>query len=580
MISRADAVISSNIELVSTSNDALKFFAGPTKTDQEGKAHVDHPFHIYACPENPAICPVLALTKHLLLRPQLLKGNCKLFEGSNQYAHYSDILRSIVQSREHRQSLIDRGMNPNFYGTHSMRKGAVTFIASGITSAPPIASICIRANWKMPGVTNRYIKYEDAGDQYVGRCVSGRSRMGRRFAESNAYFDFSDYSWVEKERMLREQDAWIKARMPEAGAVNDAVFCMFRACLASFLHHFDWLNETLHSQNALRCSPFWAEKADFPHSNCVTTRFPWNATKDTPQFTGIPIDIIYLKKIEELLLHIERLEAKIEEGNNRVIDQISNHVDKSLDDRMVGGESYGMSRAVIDKLDLVIQQIGEANRERVEAVAAAVGVDIEGSNANGSAGGFDEDELIEFTVQQEQVQVLQKQAVDEAAKSRAAEQLTRRLNSGFTVGLVDGHWNPLPPGWKYPTKMNMQQMITLWLMGNPTERVPPLRTVSPKHVSTFDRKSKNLNRMKNCMLFIKRVAVRKGVWSPNNAVAYWNGDTVSRLWDGVSGTILPILKTKTTRKDGTISYHKSRSMVNAWRTNADKLIKYGRTGTA
>jgi hypothetical protein len=100
---------------------------------------------------------------------------------------------------------------------------------------------------------------------------------------------------------------------------------------------------------------------------------------------------------------------------------------------MVGGESYGMSRAVIDKLDLVIQQIAEANHERVEAAAAAVGVDIEGSNANGSAGGFDEDELIEFTVQQEQVQVLQKQAVDEAAKSRAAEQLTRRLSSGFTL---------------------------------------------------------------------------------------------------------------------------------------------------
>jgi hypothetical protein len=30
---------------------------------------------------------------------------------------------------------------------------------------------------------------------------------------------------------------------------------------------------------------------------------------------------------------------------------------------MVGGESYGMSCAVIDKLDLVIQQIAEANRE-------------------------------------------------------------------------------------------------------------------------------------------------------------------------------------------------------------------------
>ncbi|KAL3778149.1 hypothetical protein ACHAWO_010885 [Cyclotella atomus] len=243
MISRADSVITSNIELVGMRNDALAFEPGPTKTDQENKQNVDHPFHIYSCPENPAICTVTAMAKHLMCRPQILNGQCLLFEGSNQYEHYCSILREVVQSDEHRQSLIDRGLDPNYFGTHSLRKGAVTHVASGITSSPPIASICIRANWKMPGVMNRYIKFEAAGDQYVGRCVSGRNRLGTRFAESIPYFDMSEYSPIEKELMMREQDQWIKERMSADGAINDGVFCLFKTCLASFLFHWDWLQK-------------------------------------------------------------------------------------------------------------------------------------------------------------------------------------------------------------------------------------------------------------------------------------------------------------------------------------------------
>lgn len=102
----------------------------------------------------------------------MLKGKCKLFKGSNQYKHYNKIYHKIVHSPQYRQSFIDCGLNPNYFGTHSMRKGAATHIASGIILSPPIASICIRVNWKMPGVMNWYIKFESAGDQYVGRYTS------------------------------------------------------------------------------------------------------------------------------------------------------------------------------------------------------------------------------------------------------------------------------------------------------------------------------------------------------------------------------------------------------------------------
>ncbi len=68
----ADCVVSSTIELVGMRKDALVFKIGPTKTDQEGKYNVDHPFHIYSCPENPSIFPVLSICEHLIKRPQII----------------------------------------------------------------------------------------------------------------------------------------------------------------------------------------------------------------------------------------------------------------------------------------------------------------------------------------------------------------------------------------------------------------------------------------------------------------------------------------------------------------------------
>jgi hypothetical protein len=100
LISRADFVIEQNIEIIGLFNDAIRFEIGVTKTDQEGSKHRDHPAHVYACPENPVICPVLAFGKYLACNPRILKGNCPLFEGSNQYNRFNNILRDIVTSEE------------------------------------------------------------------------------------------------------------------------------------------------------------------------------------------------------------------------------------------------------------------------------------------------------------------------------------------------------------------------------------------------------------------------------------------------------------------------------------------------
>jgi hypothetical protein len=74
------------------------------------------------------------------------------------------------------------------------------------------------------------------------------------------------------------------------------------------------------------------------------TRFPWNKTRDTPEFTGLPPDVLYLSKIQSLKLEIKELKAafcefkeEVLRDNSHVADDIVAHLNDSLDKREVSG---------------------------------------------------------------------------------------------------------------------------------------------------------------------------------------------------------------------------------------------------
>ena len=46
-------------------------------------------------------------------------------------------------------------------------------MATRCTVSPPMASIFLRENCTLGGVEDIYIKYEGAGNKFVGRAVSG-----------------------------------------------------------------------------------------------------------------------------------------------------------------------------------------------------------------------------------------------------------------------------------------------------------------------------------------------------------------------------------------------------------------------
>jgi hypothetical protein len=69
-------------------------------------------------------------------------------------------------------------------GTHSIRKGALTYMSS-LPGGPPVASSCIRAGWSMGKVEDIYPKYMSNGDQFCGRGMSLLPLLDCEFAESH-----------------------------------------------------------------------------------------------------------------------------------------------------------------------------------------------------------------------------------------------------------------------------------------------------------------------------------------------------------------------------------------------------------
>jgi hypothetical protein len=158
--------------------DSLAIYFAHMKNDQEGARPKD-PRHIYANPINPEACNILSLGLYFLCFGFASDAR-KLFPGQNQYDRYSKKLKNLLSRPEVAAELKARGIDPNMIGTHSTRKGAASYCASGSTAGPSLVAISLRTGWILEGVTNRYIRYEGAGDQFVGRTVSSRQQECRQ----------------------------------------------------------------------------------------------------------------------------------------------------------------------------------------------------------------------------------------------------------------------------------------------------------------------------------------------------------------------------------------------------------------
>lgn len=193
LFSRSNSVAGLRTHHISWAGDALVVDLSKQKADQTGEKIT--PKHVYANPHQPEICPILSLGLHVFstsFRSEDDTGNAQLFMGN-----FYDVFQSWLPIGV--ASLMQHGLKPEDFGTHSFRKGIATY-AAGFIGGPSILSIFLRAGWSLGQVQDRYITFSDGGDQFCGHVACGLDMTSERFSVLPPHFGSDEAKFLTVER--------------------------------------------------------------------------------------------------------------------------------------------------------------------------------------------------------------------------------------------------------------------------------------------------------------------------------------------------------------------------------------------
>ena len=274
------------LDHLSDEDDAIGCIFYKSKTDQCGTKRRD-PKHVYANPGKPEVCAFLALAIYLVCNPQ--RSSNALFPGPNQRDRFSKSLSRLTND------LVSG--RPGDIGTHSIRKGAATFAIAGNTSGPSIVNVCIRCGWTLGHVVERYIHYDGAGDQYVGRVVAGLPLSNSGFACLPPHFP------SEADDIIRDS---IDVVFPNVWRAYPNLFGVLSLCLASLVFHHDFLQTTLPPKHQLLFTPLFANRNLYESLKVIVAK-----TSDHLVPTGIPPHVAIHCQIQDALGILDLLTDKV-----------------------------------------------------------------------------------------------------------------------------------------------------------------------------------------------------------------------------------------------------------------------------
>ena len=467
LMSRSDNIVHAHLFHIAWEDDCLAFRFAKSKTDQTGR-NSDQVWHVYATPDKPATCPVLALATYVFANPGLTNvdnftetdedGNPsgRLFPGGEQYHRFMDCLHRVIKTNC--DEFLELGIRPGDLGSHSARKGACSFASAGSTVSPPMVSICLRAMWSMGSVKERYLQFEKAGDQYLGRVVSGLDVNDVSFAVSPPYFECDGDV---KENIF----TLIKDFTVGGHGIRGEIFQMLYFCFASLCYHFDFLVQVLPQRNKLQASPFFTHIPNYARE-AATVRMPWNKTANTPVFTGLPPHVSILTQLEALKVALKT-----------ATDAILNGVKEDLDGRRLGSESYFAKEEIVAEIKLMRADM----TQRMETIARS-----SSSYA-----------LQVPNVQQAGLEVAVGDSLGEDTQSPSDTAVTlidRGNGHRFQYFCSSGGIRRLPENFVFP-KMSLVTLITSWFSGNASMRTMPYKQLRAADIAKVKERYK-LSQMK------------------------------------------------------------------------------------
>ena len=249
-------------------------------------------------------------------------------------------------------------------GTHSIRKGAVSYMSS-LPGGPPVASICIRAGWTMGKVKDIYMRYVTSGDQFVGRCLCLSPILSTEFAASPPYFENDRLEWV---------DALRRRQFKMVALVNgmEKLTCM---CLASIVYHYEWLVNILgRNHTFLISSVVHRNEVVDNYRESVKVTHPWNDSDH--HYSGIPTHVAVLQDLamvknaqQQLLRDQQQMVGNFVAQTRHLLEEMGHDVGRMADRQYMRSMLDEFQRNFDQRFDRIMQLV--PNQQQQQAIAPA-----------------------------------------------------------------------------------------------------------------------------------------------------------------------------------------------------------------
>ena len=187
LIARSISVSSLKLSHFKWETDCLQITLPMHKGDQDGSSAA--PKHLFANPDDPASCPILALAIWFfaLFVDSATPGVAvSIFQGAGDAEErYNSWLQNVL--KEGAAEFQEYFADITRIASHSLRKGAAVFAASA-PGGPDGMSIFLRAGWSIGQVVQRYLLLGDGKDNFLGRFLVGLPLESLDFARLPPHF--------------------------------------------------------------------------------------------------------------------------------------------------------------------------------------------------------------------------------------------------------------------------------------------------------------------------------------------------------------------------------------------------------
>jgi hypothetical protein len=308
LMARGGNVASLILKNMKVSDDSLGVIFAQMKNDQEGERK-KHVRHVYANPEVPELCPILALAIYLMLSG-FASGSPFVFGSeATAYNRFTTGFQRVLKENPSVLDFLDaNGFSFDDFGAHSFRKGAVTASLSGVLGGPNAVTVFIRAGWTLNGVESRYALFDKSGDQFLGRVVAGLPLESVKFGSFPPHFKDAPPELLEFALVS------CFPRLPNSFKQ------VAKVLLASAVYHFAMLQERLVLSHPLRGTPFFTQQFAQRLAPFVIGGVDADSTM---RLTGIPPSTLHLGKMEKIAVVVTQMSQKFDHLPDEIASKLS-----------------------------------------------------------------------------------------------------------------------------------------------------------------------------------------------------------------------------------------------------------------